>query len=503
MRNFIEDVSMLCRDLIEGKGLTPLVEITPFFPETLNIDPERITQVIMNLISNSIKFTQTGSIKLSFEWIPDEKNVNELDYQEESSLYLTACNDKFSKKFGEGNDHYNSKWFLKSKSKYPGTLKFAVTDTGIGISKADLERIFEKFAQAESNTELKSLGLGLGLWISKAIVNRHKGQIFVDSKEGSGSSFTVTIPTTTDIASTVAACSSNASSLRLERSTLDQLDLLQANTNSNTSSIIRHTKALVIEDCAINQAINKTMLSKFGIEEVMVASNGLEGLKIFKEKGPQYFDLITVDLEMPVMKGKEAIMEIRKWEYEHKLSATKIVIISGNAVEREMQECLNPQGKIRADEFLTKPCDYNQLLQKLNGLGIGKTRKCSSTMTSKKVLVADDDFFNLDIVKSFSAQLGIDYLTAKNGKEAVQIYEAHADDIALILLDNEMPILNGIEACKEIRKLINKREKSARPLIVSLSGHDSDASLKNVFDRCIQKPVTFETYRDNIILALR
>ena len=486
MKNFIEDVSMLCRDLIEGKGLTPMVEITPFFPDTLNIDPERLTQVIINLVSNSIKFTQKGSIKLSFEWIPGDPNTNtnnnSSNHRYENSMYLTACNKKFIKKFGEGNDHYNSKWFLKSTTKTPGTLKFVVSDTGIGISQADLERIFEKFAQAESNNEFKSLGLGLGLWISKAIVQHHKGQIFVDSEEGMGSSFTVTIPTTT------------GTSLLFERSTQDTSRIQL----SGISGSVKYMRALVIEDCAINQAINRAMLNKFGIQEVHIAPNGLEGVKLFKEKGPQYFDILTVDLEMPVMKGKEAIAEIRKWEHEQNLPSTRIVIMSGNAVEREIQECLNPQGKIRADEFLTKPCDYTLFVKKLSGLCVERTSSIHFHMTRKKILVADDDIFNLDIIKNFAKQLRINCLTAKDGREALRLYEQHAEDIAIVLLDHEMPILNGVEACKEIRRFTNENFKiknSPEPLIYLLSGHDREKSLEKIFDDCVQKPMTFETFK--------
>ena len=485
MRHFIEDVSMLCRDLIEGKGLTPIVEISPLFPDTLVIDPERITQVIMNLISNSVKFTNKGSIKLSFDWVPDECSENKENLRE---LFLTACDNTFIKTFGAGSDHYNSRWFSKSDRKNPGILRFAVKDTGSGIKASQLDQIFEKFTQVDSTAQSKkNLGLGLGLWISKAIVHLHKGQIFVESKEGSGSWFTVVIPTTTDLLS--ATSTSSISSVSSERRT-------SANTLSKFAAGHSPRKALVIEDCAINQAINKAMLTKFGIQEVLIAQNGLEGVQIFKEKGPQYFDLITCDLEMPVMKGKEAIMEIRKWEHEQKIASTKIVIISGNAIDKEMQECLNPQGNIRADEFLTKPCDYNHLAKKLNRLGISKPGPNYSASAHKKVLAADDDFLNLDIIQNFASQLGLECLSAKNGREAVEIYELHANDIGIILLDREMPVLNGIEACKEIRNLISLKEKQTlKPSLVLLSGHGEDQIIEQIFDQCIQKPMTFETFR--------
>ena len=173
------------------------------------------------------------------------------------------------------------------------------------------------------------------------------------SKEGEGSCFTATIFTTS-------------------KPPYEKEMLLATYKSMNNISPNSTLKALVIEDFPINQTINSEMLKKYGFVQVEIGDDGQKGLEIFKSKQPNYFDIITMDLEMPVMKGKEAMMLIRKWETEKNLSPTKIIVISGNAIEREMNECLDRKGSIRADAFLTKPCGYNILSETITRL-LGRT----------------------------------------------------------------------------------------------------------------------------------
>lgn len=346
MKKFIEENCMLCKDLIRAKGLTPVIDISPGFPRSLCIDPERISQVIFNLVTNAIKFTEQGSIKVSFSWLPEQTTTENL-------VFLTAWGLK-EEKTEEEEELYNSKWFKSSYRDENGVLMIRVQDTGCGIKKDHQTMIFEKFSHVNSSKQLKKLGLGLGLWVSKMIVNSHKGEILLDSQEGKGSCFTAMIP-----------AASSYSEL------IDEIDL------SESPGKKSKTRALVVEDFPINQTINAEMLKKYGIGEVVIAQNGLEAVKIFQEKGFNYFDVITMDLEMPVMKGKDAIAEIRRLENLSKAPGSKIVIISGNAIEKEMQECTDPTGNIRAEAFLTKPCDYYTLAKTLKELGVGTLKPCS------------------------------------------------------------------------------------------------------------------------------
>lgn len=466
MKLFIDEVSIVCKDLIQGKGLTPIIEVSPSFPSCVLFDSERITQVILNLVSNAIKFTERGSIKLFFGWNSELQSPLVTDY-------VTANDIPFASRHPD---------FLKTRRvtvEEKGKLVISVVDTGHGIKRESLETIFEKFAQVNDKIELKRLGLGLGLWICKTIVALHKGEILVDSQENIGSCFTVEIPT---------SCVPSHSASR----TKFPMPTLSIGTH-NTSYPRRSKRVLVVEDFPINRVINAEMLKKYGFEEIEIATNGKEAVKTFKKRGLNFFDLITMDLEMPIMKGKEAIMQMRQYERLMKCEPTRIVIISGNAIEKEIKECTDPEGEILADHFLTKPCDYKTLVTTLEHLGFEQPQMNQRPRKKMKVLFADDDFFNLDIMESFASQIGMDYVVAKNGKEAVEVFAKNINDIQMVFLDCEMPIMNGLDACLEIKELMKKTSVSCPVYLVS--GMYSNERLPEGFDGCIQKPFDFETFK--------
>ena len=469
MKKFIEEIWILSKDLIRAKGLAPRIYISPGIPAKLMIDPERTTQVIFNLISNAIKFTEKGFIKLSFAW---NENLDDDDkFMKTTFGYFTAIDtDLKTDAADDRNFQIDQRWFRRPLREERGNLAISVVDTGCGIKEVHQKMIFEKFGQAHSDSQLKSLGLGLGLWISKKIVDAHKGEITLKSKEGVGSSFMVTFPTTTGIL-------------------LTYVDQEAISPEHKTKS-----RALVVEDFPINQIINAEMLKKYGIQEITVASNGQQAVQIFQEHEPGHFDVVTMDLEMPVMKGKDAIIKIREWEMLKRSPNTKIVIISGNAVEKEIQECLNPRGMIRADAFLEKPCDFMTFSKTLKKLNVRGGRLKLGRLKRKKVLFADDDFFNLDVLMNFAKQLGIDYLAARNGKEAVEIFEKNFKDISVIFLDNEMPIMSGIDACETISKIKQKEKLKCRIILVSGISIDRTHVVPNGFDGVIQKPFTFQSF---------
>lgn len=477
MKVFIEEISILCRDLIRGKGLTPIIEISHGFPQNLTIDPERLSQVVFNFVSNAIKFTEKGFIRLSFGWISNQ-------HRQVDTHFMTAIDTKVSLKLREDFIQYDENCFRKLQTEEDGVFAISVQDTGVGIKKEQQQMIFDKFAQAGTSDQLKKLGLGLGLWISKVIVSLHKGEIFVSSEEGKGSCFTAVIPTKAS-----ASVDAPVSRVITESIPAEKID--------TASSKKPKMRALVVEDFPINQIINADMLKKFGIEEVIIASNGKEGVDIFKEKGPNYFDVITVDLEMPVMKGKDAIIKIREFEARKNIPPTKIIIISGNAIEKEMQDCTNCNGDIRADAFLAKPCDYMRLSKTLNTLGIGTSKKLNTQV--KKALFVDDDFFNLDILGGYATSMGLEYITARNGKEGVEIFKQNFESISVVFLDKEMPILNGLEACKIITE--ECKLKRIKCPIYLVSGSTTTRSLPEGFDGMIQKPFTFNRF-EKIMLSL-
>lgn len=502
MSNFVREAWILCREIMRGKDITPIIEVPHGFPRCLVFDPERITQVVMNLVSNAMKFTQKGYIKVSFDWMPHFQQFHQPQPRDlkvtENMVFFTAEDTKIKKELDYEHDTYTSEWFQAGTLDEKGLLLISVEDTGCGISDADQQIIFEKFSQVNKDGESKNLGLGLGLWISKAIVNLCEGEINLASKEGIGSRFTASISTISrPFAGGVQSPANPKNSLPTQ---------ITSATHKRSQR-----KALVVEDFPINQTINSEMLRKCGFSHVEIAANGMEGVDTFKKKGPNYFDLVTMDLEMPLMKGKEAMALMRRWENENNLTPTKIVVISGNAIEKEMKECLDFRGEIRADEFLTKPCSYKTLAETITKLEskmdmqpINKRKTSNfagrqniSGRKRLKILFADDDAFNIDILKSYAQKLNLEYLAAKDGEEAYSYFERHYDSIDMVFLDFNMPKMNGSEVCDRIKKKMESFQKKCKIFLLSGMNKLGDKIMMK-FDGVIQKPFTFEEF-ENVI----
>ena len=481
MRKFIGEISLLCKDLVQGNGLRYKLYVSPNFPQSMVFDRERITQVILNLVSNAIKFTQKGYVRLSFEWKTITSEEERL-IEEDRANFLTSLDIKFRESIGTQKNSYHIDWFRHVDTQEKGNLVVSVKDTGCGISEENQKIIFEKFRQVESGNDHIKLGLGLGLWISQVITKLHGGELQVNSEEGEGSCFSVVIPTVAMPLASIASAS------RI----LGSYEELNIPSSAEGKKVLR---ALVVEDFPINQIINMEMLKKYGINEICVAANGQECIKTLQVKGSGYFDVITMDLEMPVMGGKEAIKWIRNWEEKDNKSPSKIVIISGNAMEKEIQTCTDKAGPYRADAFMTKPCDYNALVKTLGNLGLKiESKKSLQDTGKKKILFADDEYIIIDIMKNFAIKLDIEVLVAKNGKEAVEVFEKNSADIGAIFLDDRMPLMTGLEACKKIRALMNASNMQDIPIYL-VSGTKYDI-LPSGFSRTLVKPFEYNKFKE-------
>lgn len=267
------------------KGVTFKVLTDTSLPTVYKGDPFRLNQILNNLISNAIKFTEKGGVELKING-------------------------------------------LKMGNSY--TLNFKVIDTGIGISQSKLESIFDSFTQAQGSTTRKFGGTGLGLAISKRLVEMQGGSINVESKEGEGSTFSV--------------------SLNFEQGNPENI---VENKADDDFSAITGARILIAEDNPINQMYLKQLVSKWGVDYTM-ANDGAEAIDEFNQGE---FDIILMDLQMPNVDGLTATQEIRK------TSDVPIVVLTADAVD-STKKAFNDAG---ANDFILKPFKGEELYEKLIG----------------------------------------------------------------------------------------------------------------------------------------
>ena len=274
---------------IQEKNLELITNYDSRIPKVLLGDPVRLHQIILNLLSNAVKFTSSGKIIVDVKLLhEDEKNTS---------------------------------------------VKFTVTDTGIGIAENKIDRIFENFQQASSGTSRLYGGTGLGLAIVKQLVERQGGVVKVNSRVGEGSSFSFT--------------------LNFPKTTIDaEADTVSEITDKENLNI----KVLVVEDIALNQLLMKTLLDDMGFQRE-IASNG----KIAIEKlASTNFDIILMDLQMPEMNGFEATEYIRKTLK----SRIPIIALTADVTTADLTKCK----AVGMNDYISKPVDEKLLYNKILGL---------------------------------------------------------------------------------------------------------------------------------------
>ena len=266
------------------------MEISPDLPDRVLVDPTRTRQILLNLLANAVKFTASGSVRLT---------VN---------------------KVMRGSDPY---------------LSFAIADTGIGIAPDKLPKLFDRFLQADSSTTRRFGGTGLGLAISKGLIQLLGGALEVSSRLGVGSTFTFTLPL---LAAAIGAAPA-------------------APTGSQALQSGPSRRILLAEDNSMNQEIISVMLRQAG-HEVAVVGDGLQAVTRAGEN-PGAFDLILMDIQMPVMDGCEAAMLLRD-----RACRLPIVALTANAMSDEIERCL----RSGMDTHLAKPIAWPQLFAAIDRL---------------------------------------------------------------------------------------------------------------------------------------
>jgi PAS domain S-box-containing protein len=290
VKDHLEKVTEMVAGRAREKGLALVCEIAPNVPADLVGDPTRLRQVLINLLGNAIKFTESGEVALR-----------------------VAPDADFS---------------------VPTALRFTVSDTGIGIPSEKLGQVFEPFTQADSSTTRRFGGSGLGLTISKRLVELMGGRIWAESRVGEGSVFAFAVPFETWAAA-------------------DRRTAAPAGTGPNPP--LPALRILLAEDSPDNCTITMAYLEETPYR-VEIAENGAIACEKFIAG---HYDLVLMDRQMPIMDGLTATRTIRAWEQENERPPTPIIALTASALKRDREMCL----AAGCTAFLTKPIKQEVLLQ--------------------------------------------------------------------------------------------------------------------------------------------
>lgn len=442
LENLLTDCCSVFGLASERKGVHLIASCASGVPEMLNGDPLRIRQILLNLLSNAFKFTQTGNIVLN--------------------VALT------------GRDS-------ASVSEQSVRLKFEVMDSGIGISEEQQSKLFQSYSQAEVSTSRQFGGTGLGLAICKKLTELMGGEIGVDSVEEEGTTFWFT--------------------LQMERA------LVPVQESVSSGFGLQGLKTLWIDRHVIYTQYAIKALKKAGVDlEVSVGVKTALGDLVNLHRAEK-FELICLDYQSIKSDIKVLIHNLKENGYlytQDREGEPKVVLFTqlNDVVDGELLSIIGPQNVFR------KPINVSdlkvQLLNSLNQLDNSRSelaKPIADTLQGMSVLVAEDNKVNQMVIQKILDKLDVEITLAKDGNEAVAMYAAKQGQYDCILMDIEMPGLNGYDASREIRRYeVSNRLSSTQ--IIALTAHAMeehvDRALDAGMDGHIAKPVRSQALSEKL-----
>jgi two-component system, sensor histidine kinase and response regulator len=401
---------------VDEKGLELLCEIAPSVPDVVCGDSNRIRQVVVNLVGNAIKFTHHGEVALNVH--VEAEHANDL------------------------------------------TLHFTVSDSGIGISPEKQKLIFQPFAQADSSTTRKYGGTGLGLTISKRLVELMDGNIWVESEVGRGTTFHFTA--------------------RVKRAEKP----IEVGTIAPPEAF-RGVKVLIVDDNRTNRRILEGMLKRWDMKSTSVESgeDAIVHLLAAQDEGASY-GLVLTDMHMPKMDGFDLIEQIRQWP---ELSMATIMMLSSAGHRGDGARCQ----ALGVAAYLLKPIRQSELQEAIARVLGSREQKDAFPLVTRNslqdardpatfltVLVAEDNRVNQRLTTRLLEKRGHRVVMTANGREALEALAKDSYD--LVLMDMQMPEMDGFEATSALREKEKKKGDGVHQPVIALTAH----AMKGDRERC-------------------
>lgn len=426
----LEEVLLNLADMVSDRGAEKDIEllfrVDPDVPQCIEGDPLRLGQVLLNLVGNAVKFTEKGHIAVIVKLRGgDEETVD---------------------------------------------LSFSVKDTGIGMTEEQTAMLFQPFTQVDASTTRKYGGTGLGLTISKRLVDMMDGEIEVSSQKGIGSNFQFTA--------------------RFGVTEQPQ------DSAKNLPHEMHGMRALIVDDNEISRDILVSHLSAWGFE-IGVATCGADGLKELADavdRGEPY-DFALLDYRMPGMNGVEVGRQIRG---ASALSRLPLIMVTAYGREEVRAKAANSG----IDFFLIKPVTrsvlFNTIMEALGRYESGASCPClegrdandgTQDLAGMRVLLVEDNEINQEVASEILEDWGAVVTVAENGRKALDLVSTEFD---AVLMDIQMPEMDGIEAAQKIRE----RDELSKLSIIAMTAHamrrDKERHLQVGMNDHISKPINPE-----------
>jgi CheY-like chemotaxis protein/nitrogen-specific signal transduction histidine kinase len=424
--DLVQEVAELLAEPAHNKGLELACHIQADVPEWITGDPGRLRQILVNLMSNAVKFTMKGEIVVSVELVASG----------EAERGGRTC-----------------------------ALRFSVTDTGVGISPEKASSLFSSFTQGDTSTTRKYGGTGLGLAISKRLVELMGGHIGLASDLGKGSCFHFTLP-----AAIVENAPVSAVAPREE---------------------LKGVRVLIVEDNPTNRTILHNQVLGWGMCNG-TAEHGPQGLELLRSAAAQGtpYELAIIDMKMPGMNGIELARAIKA---DSTIAGVHLIMLSSTSSPAEIASAR----EAGIETYLNKPVRGAELRRALSE-ALGAKQMAGQTPTVKRderrlaarILLAEDNAVNEAVAVAMLKGFGCEVEVARDGREAVAAAcRSHFD---VILMDCQMPEMDGFRATRALRELEAEQSGLARTPIIALTANalegDREHCLASGMDDYMSKP---------------
>ncbi len=424
----MESLSNLIGLRTEEKGLELLFCVPGQLPTALVGDPLRLCQILVNLGNNAVKFTEQGEVVIGIEEI--DRDANHIE------------------------------------------LHFWVRDTGIGMTQVQCAKLFQPFSQADSSTTRRYGGTGLGLAISRALVEQMGGRIWVRSEPGVGSEFHFT--------ARLGRNAQGSGPRRIPR------------------EVLQHMRVLVVDDNSSAREITASIAHGLGLQ-VDMAANGQAALACVAEAEQlqQAYDLVLIDWKMPEMDGIETL---RLMHARSLPNVPASIMVTAFGREEALDEAQR-QG-VALKSVLTKPVMPSQLLDAIGaaidrkglvenrtGIMAQESRNAMHQLEGARVLLVEDNELNQELAMELLRHAGAQVTLATNGLEALEMLQARGEAFDGVLMDCQMPVMDGYEATRRIRENTALRALPIIAMTANAMAGDRERALAMGMNDYIPKPL--------------